>query len=125
MTTHKKKVVITNRERLWKQVNKKITKVKYTFNPTLYRSSTFDEDDKKIANKPVIIDADDDDVSWVDIISNINWSCIMPNVIDDEDSGEDIEPIEDDEDKSGDVEAINNEDIDFEEYDLEYEKMWD
>ena len=121
MTKQTRKVVLTNRERLWKQVNKKTTKVKYTFNPTEYRSTTFDDEDQKVVIKPRIIDYDDV-VPWVEVISNISWSCIVdmaePN---DEDYAEDIEEVQGrEEGQDIDTEIVEKEEL----YDLTYDKMW-
>ena len=85
MTNNKKKVGLTNRERLWKQVNKKIKKIKYTFNPTLYGNIN-NYDNEVVIQKPLpaLIDYDDGE-TWTEVISNINWSSIIPDVVQDDD----------------------------------------
>ena len=73
----------TIREMLWKQVNKKITKVKYTFNPTLYEHSFFYEDPsikkmKNVLNAPPYED-DDENLQWDSVMSKIDWSELESN----------------------------------------------
>jgi hypothetical protein len=89
----KKKVSMTNREKLWKQVNKKNMKVKYTLNPTSYDQSLLNEDSSSVlANELVEYE---DDIKWSEIISEIDWSELRNNKI-----------VEGDNDNSIDVDEI-------------------
>ena len=79
-SNNKKAKILTTREKLWKQVNKKITKVKYTFNPTLYEHSSFYEvlepKPKPITLKESI-EEDQETKLWTTITSEIDWSDIQ------------------------------------------------
>jgi hypothetical protein len=70
------------RQQLWKQVNKKITKVKYTFNPTLYEHSFF-YDDSPVQVEKTVVNVHSDDAQWSNIASEIDWSCLLNNTIPD------------------------------------------
>jgi hypothetical protein len=76
--TRKTKLPLTNREKLWKQVNKKVRKVVYTFNPNLYDHSLFYEVDpptrQRDTTTTVADSYDDDSFKWSNVISNIDWS---------------------------------------------------
>jgi hypothetical protein len=76
--TRKTKVPLTNRQKLWKQVNKKVRKVVYTFNPNLYDHSLFYEVDPPTRQRDTtttIADCyNDDSFKWSNVISNIDWS---------------------------------------------------
>jgi hypothetical protein len=74
----KKKVSMTNREKLWKQVNKKNMKVKYTLNPTSYDQSLLNDDSSVLEKEFVEYE---DDIKWSEIISEIDWSELRNNKI--------------------------------------------
>lgn len=77
---NKKAKILTTREKLWKQVNKKVTKVKYTFNPTLYEHSFFYEENES-KSKPITLKEkteDEEEIKqWTAVISEIDWSDIQ------------------------------------------------
>lgn len=115
--TRKMKLVLTNRQRLWKQVNTKVKQVSYTFNPNIYEHSieyyelTPQAKETSIANY-----YNSDSFTWADIASNIDWSEIETTNNDKE-----IICIEDDT-----ITPILS-DFDFDEFDIEeitYNKMW-
>lgn len=110
-----KKRTLTNREKLWKQVNKKVKKITYTLNP----NSHFYEDETPVVRKDFVPNCgyDDDSFQWAEVASNIDWSGLLTAV--DNDSY-------DDECKN---EATENPPLlfnfdEFEIEDLVYEKMW-
>ena len=77
-----KKRILTVREKLWKQVNKKINKVNYTFNPTLYEHSFFYEERppmKTVSNNNTSLENDDENSQWESIVSKIEWSNLESN----------------------------------------------
>lgn len=75
-----KKILLTTREKLWKQVNKKVTQVKYTFDPTLYEHSLFYEDIPQKPFKAVLNEQDNHENShWVQIMTEIDWSELENN----------------------------------------------
>ena len=132
--TRKIKLPLTNREKLWKQVNKKVTKVVYTFNPNIYDHSLFYEVDpitRLNDTTTTITDCyDDDSFKWSNVISNIDWSGVETS---------DIEENFDENLNIGEVKVILppfdfdtfkigrcnvEEEEEEEEEDIAYEKMW-
>jgi len=110
-----KKRTLTNREKLWKQVNKKVKKITYTLNP----HSHFYEDETPVVRKDFVPNCgyDVDSFQLAEVASNIDWSGLLTAV--DNDSY-------DDECKN---EATENPPLlfnfdEFEIEDLDYEKMW-
>ena len=108
-----KKRTLTNREKLWKQVNKKVKKITYTLNP----NSHFYEDKIPVARKVVDHDSgyDNDSFQWAKVASNIDWSGLLTTVEHDFDEPEN-EVIE--------KPPLLFEFDDFEIEDVVYEKMW-
>ena len=110
----RKKRTLTNREKLWKQVNKKVKKITYTLNP----NSHFYEDETPVVKNFVPDHGyDDDSFQWAEVASNIDWTGLLTAV--DGDSC-------DDECKN---EATENPPLlfNFDEFEIEdvvYEKMW-
>jgi hypothetical protein len=108
-----KKRALTNREKLWKQVNKKVKKITYTLNP----NSHFYEDETPVVRKVVEPDRgyDNDSFQWAKVASNIDWSGLLTTVEHDFDEPENevIEPP-----------PLLFEFDDFEIEDVVYEKMW-
>lgn len=110
-----KKRVLTNHERLWKQVNKRVNKIKYTLNP----NSHFYEDENPVVRRDIVHDRgyDDDSFKWAEVASNIDWSGLLTAVDKDSYDGEIVnEPIEI-------PPSLFNFD-DFEIEDVAYENMW-
>ena len=110
----KKKRALTNREKLWKQVNKKVKKIKYTINP----NSHFYEDEFTVVRRDIVPDRgyDDDSFQWAKVASNIDWSGLLTTV--DSESHDELEN-----------EVSENPPLlfDFDDFDIEdvvYEKMW-
>ena len=108
-----KKRTLTNREKLWKQVNKKVKKITYTLNP----NSHFYEDETPVVRKVVEPDRgyDNDSFQWAKVASNIDWSGLLTTVEHDFDEPEN-EVIE--------KPPLLFEFDDFEIEDVVYEKMW-
>jgi hypothetical protein len=71
----KKKRTLTNREKLWKQVNKKVKKITYTLNP----NSHFYEDETQVVCNDFVPDRgyDDDSFQWAEVASNIDWTGLL------------------------------------------------
>lgn len=113
----KKKRALTNREKLWKQVNKRVNKIKYTLNP----NSHFYEDEIPVVRRDIVPDRgyDDDSFQWAKVASNIDWSGLLTKV-------DDSESYVGDEQEN---EVTENPPLlfDFDDFDIEdvvYEKMW-
>lgn len=112
----KKKRTLTNREKLWKQVNKKVKKITYTLNPN---SHFYEEDETTVVRKDFVPDRgyDDDSFQWVEVASNIDWSGLLTAIdndsYDSECKNEATEPPP----------LLFNFD-EFEIEDVVYEKMW-
>jgi hypothetical protein len=110
----RKKRTLTNREKLWKQVNKKITKIAYTLNP----NSHFYEEISVVC-KDIVPDCgyDDDSFQWAEVATNIDWSELLTTINNDS--------------YVGDFENKQTENqpslFNFDEFEIEdvvYEKMW-
>jgi hypothetical protein len=111
----KKKRALTNREKLWKQVNKKVKKITYTLNP----NSRFYEDETQVVCNDFVPDRgyDDDSFQWAEVASNIDWTGLLSVVDTDSYDGECKN------------EATENPPLlfNFDEFEIEdvvYEKMW-
>ena len=121
-----KKKVLTNRERLWKQVNKRVHKIKYTLNP----NSHFYEDEFPVVRRDIVSDRgyDDDSFQWAKVASNIDWSGLLTTV-DSESYVGDEQEKEVTENEDTENEDTENPPLlfDFDDFDIEdvvYEKMW-
>jgi hypothetical protein len=70
----RKKRTLTNREKLWKQVNKKITKIAYTLNPNCHFYEEI-----PVVRKDIVLDCgyDDDSFQWAEVATNIDWSGVL------------------------------------------------
>ena len=113
--TRRKKKALTNCEKLWRQVNKKVTKVVYTLNP----NSHFYDEEIPIVRKDIVSDNgyDTESFKWAKVASNIDWSGLL-TTIDNDSYVNDIE-VEQNENHP----ALFNFD-DFEIEDVVYDKMW-
>ena len=117
----KKKRTLTNREKLWKLVNKRVKKIKYTLNP----NSHFYEDEIPVVRRDIVPDRgyDDDSFQWAKVASNIDWSGLLTTV-----DGE-LYVGDKHEDEVTENEVTENPPLlfDFDDFDIEdvvYEKMW-
>ena len=117
----RKKRTLTNREKLWKQVNKRVKKIKYTLNP----NSHFYEDEIPVVRRDIVPDRgyDDDSFQWAKVASNIDWSGLLTTVDSESYVGDELE------DEVTENEVTENPPLlfDFDEFDIEdvvYEKMW-
>ena len=117
----RKKRTLTNREKLWKQVNKRVKKIKYTLNP----NSHFYEDEIPVVRRDIVPDRgyDDDSFQWAKVASNIDWSGLLTTVDSESYVGDELE------DEVTENEVTENPPLlfDFDDFDIEdvvYEKMW-
>ena len=117
----RKKRTLTNREKLWKQVNKRVKKIKYTLNP----NSHFYEDEIPVVRRDIVPDRgyDDDSFQWAKVASNIDWSGLLTTV----DGESYVGDKHEDEDTENEVTENPPLLFDFDDFDIEdvvYEKMW-
>ena len=117
----KKKRALTNREKLWKLVNKRVKKVKYTLNP----NSHFYEDEIPVVRRDIVPDRgyDDDSFQWAKVASNIDWSGLLTTVDSESYVGDELE------NEVTENKVTENPPLlfDFDDFDIEdvvYEKMW-
>ena len=112
-----KKRTLTNREKLWKQVNKRITKVVYTLNPN--SRYLYDElpAPKQIDDTVLDDGYDEESFKWTTVISNIDWSGLVT-----EDEGErDIDEFENAQTENQ-PPPFNFDEFDID--DIAYDKIW-
>lgn len=117
----KKKRALTNREKLWKLVNKRVKKIKYTLNP----NSHFYEDEIPVVRRDIVPDRgyDDDSFQWAKVASNIDWSGLLTTVDSESYVGDELE------NEVTENKVTENPPLlfDFDDFDIEdvvYEKMW-
>jgi hypothetical protein len=110
----RKKRILTNREKLWKQVNKRITKIAYTLNP----NSHFYEE-MSVVRKVVVPDCEYDNESfqWTKFATNIDWTGLLTTTDNDSDVGD-----SENEQTENHPSLFNFDDFEIE--DVVYEKMW-